>query len=407
MAGFNRNRPTPRTPSRPAISVPTTTAKPANGGVDALICDKEIPGGVLVCNMRVMASKFDGYDMHTHTRFKAGTQIAYKSKDNLTSEEREKLFPSGEVYHISVQWPLKPGWVPPAPVAVAQDFKANEYQQMILDALLESGHPQLGDHLLIRALAGCGKTSTLVWLIRELKKRGLLRGLNAIYLAFNKEIQEELSQKLQGTGVPARTTHSFCFTALKKRFTALNRQGYKPRDQLEFNRELFTQCLCDDLGLDYSGPNFKAVRKIGEYRISSTVIEMVSYVKNWAVFPKYVEGQGWQFSDAQVQFIDSLYDEYEVEDPEFDDLKDEEMPKSFDATNPAEVRAAVIDYTIRVVLGCVPYPGDQVTDIEFDDMLYLSLLLDLPFPKFDLVCTDESQDFNACQLLLLERLSNR
>ena len=42
--------------------------------------------------------------------------------------------------------------------------------------------------------------------------------------------------------------------------------------------------------------------------------------------------------------------------------------------------------------------------VDYDDMLYLPLALDLPFPKFHLVLTDESQDFNAAQELILQKL---
>jgi superfamily I DNA/RNA helicase len=64
----------------------------------------------------------------------------------------------------------------------------------------------------------------------------------------------------------------------------------------------------------------------------------------------------------------------------------------------------LIHYACRVVIENLPAQNHKMTEIDFDDMLYLPLVLSLPIPKYDLVLTDESQDFNLCQILILEKL---
>ncbi|HRF95704.1 MAG TPA: AAA family ATPase, partial [Aggregatilineales bacterium] len=63
----------------------------------------------------------------------------------------------------------------------------------------------------ISALAGTGKTSTLVWIAKRLPKAE-----SKIFCAFNADIVKDLQSKLDGTGVTARTFHSLGLGALKK-----------------------------------------------------------------------------------------------------------------------------------------------------------------------------------------------
>ncbi len=67
----------------------------------------------------------------------------------------------------------------------------------------------------ISALAGTGKTTTLVEIARSFggKKRGL-------YLSFNKGIATEAQKKFVGTGCEARTFHSLAFASHGKKYVA-------------------------------------------------------------------------------------------------------------------------------------------------------------------------------------------
>lgn len=81
--------------------------------------------GVQVNDMIVMQSKFDGFDPHSCTKFKAGETIAYKNKAELMPEQAKAFFPSGKVFNLAVCWPLKsPGKkfeTPSTPITLSID----------------------------------------------------------------------------------------------------------------------------------------------------------------------------------------------------------------------------------------------------------------------------------------------
>lgn len=75
-------------------------------------------------------------------------------------------------------------------------FQPSNYQQAVFD-WIEQGQ----GNLIINAVAGSGKTSTLVEAARRIQGGGL-------FLAFNKHIADELKSRLEGTGMIAKTIHS-------------------------------------------------------------------------------------------------------------------------------------------------------------------------------------------------------
>ncbi|MGW4490460.1 AAA family ATPase [Streptomyces sp. NPDC004376] len=75
-------------------------------------------------------------------------------------------------------------------------------QQAIIDAAVE------GKHVAVQALAGTGKTSTLVMIAAQMLERRIG------YIAFNRSIAEEAGRKF-GRNVTARTSHSFALQDLR------------------------------------------------------------------------------------------------------------------------------------------------------------------------------------------------
>lgn len=71
---------------------------------------------------------------------------------------------------------------------------------------------QSGDHLVLQAGAGTGKTTTLAMLAASTKKRGK-------YIAFNKSIAMEASTKFPAN-VLCKTAHSLAYAEVGRRFTA-------------------------------------------------------------------------------------------------------------------------------------------------------------------------------------------
>lgn len=358
--------------------------------VDAVICGIEVKG------LRLMESRYDGFDVHHKQRFSQGTQIAYLNSSSLNDEQKKAIFGDKKVYNLAIQWPIQfdnyqnveeekqletqyaPDWLTddaadtPSEKVEEEDWEPSAYQQEILDCLLNEE-----DHMLVEALAGSGKTTTLVWLLKSLSKLNLIKNKKIIYLAFNKSIQEELSEKLAGTSVPAQTTHSFGFGCVK---AAYGKVGLNNR----LLGDAFIRAICDDNGWRYTKAGFKNARQEPEYALRSAVLELVGYIKSMAIFPTL--NKSWGFSDDQKEEIRELVDIYQIE-----------IDEKFDSHE-------LVDFACRIITSNLPHHGDEVAEITFDDMLYYPLCLGLPVPKYDLVLTDESQDFNRCQILLIEKM---
>jgi len=359
MANYSRNRGRRRYPDRQTVTVK--------------VGDLEIPGCV------VFASQYPGFDPVAKKRIKPGDMIAYKKQTNLTAQQKKALWPNGKTYNLTVLWPQQQvangnGGKP--------KFPPSEYQQAIRTTLFESE-----DHIVMRALAGSGKTATLVWLVYELQDAGQLAGKQVLYMAFGKRDQMDLADRLAGTGVTVKTTHSFGFGILK----GVLGDQMKPRKSKQQYGDMFIRLLCDKADLDYSAKNFKKVRKTQEHTLRGGVCELVSYIKNWAHFPERTK-DGWAFTEEQKDAIRQYIGMYEIERPE-----------EWKGTT-EEWEDLLVEFACEITCLSIPVPGQQLVEIAFDDMLYLPLALGLEMPYFDLLFTDESQDFNACQVLLLERL---
>lgn len=130
-------------------------------------------------------------------------------------------------------------------------------------------------HLMVKAGAGCGKTTTIVELYQRIK----LRDANAsvLFLAFNKKIAEEL----QSRGVPASTMNSFGFKIVLRQF---------PKIKLETNKVRF---LCRRHAIDYKLHGL----------VGRCVDLMKAYLLPIGVLPHYVEKiiNDFGLSDEKVE----------------------------------------------------------------------------------------------------------
>lgn len=222
-------------------------------------------------------------------------------------------------------------------------FTPSSYQQRILD-WLTTGHGSC----VVDATAGSGKTSTLKLLAFNLPPQS-----TAVFLAFNKSIATELSAKLPAT-CPASTFHALGFKSLRPLLVNFPRDGvngYK----------------CGDL-FDQLYPNALSPMH-GKARPS--VLRLVSLAKGAVLLPSQVS-QDWV--DETVAWFDL-------------DTNDTDLPT---------LTSMVRDTLTR---------SNETRDlIDFDDMLYLPLILGASWPTFDFVMVDESQDTNAAQRAILHKL---
>lgn len=83
------------------------------------------------------------------------------------------------------------------------DFKLSEYQEKIQDFFLNHPH----DNMLVNALAGSGKTTTVKLLFDDVE-------LNSVYLAFNISVAEEFKGKITNPKVKVYTLHSLSYSIM-------------------------------------------------------------------------------------------------------------------------------------------------------------------------------------------------
>lgn len=104
-------------------------------------------------------------------------------------------------------------------------FQPSEYQKAIFDAV--PGSLGRGEHIVVQAVAGSGKTTTGVELF------GLLPdGLDTAFVAFNSAIAKELGARLP-RGANARTYHSLGLMTLKQTYNKVQVNADKVNDFLQ------------------------------------------------------------------------------------------------------------------------------------------------------------------------------
>lgn len=209
----------------------------------------------------------------------------------------------------------------------------------------------------LTAVAGAGKTSVLL-------AAGEAMFGQVAYVAYNKDIVTETKAKLKARDIDwkkmqAGTAHSFGFSALKKLLgDNIKVEGYKVANIID----------------DQIGDPSNKLRDLAPFK--SNVCQLVSLAKQ-GIF-----GIGNNRADNYDAW-------YEIAD-RHDIFDDEDQP-------PVE---RIIAYAQRVLK-----TSNEVLDIiDFDDMIYLPLLLKAPFWRFDTVAIDEAQDTNAARRALVRAM---
>jgi superfamily I DNA/RNA helicase len=239
-----------------------------------------------------------------------------------------------------------------------------EKQQKLADRLCAAKDTGVDNatHLIIEARAGTGKTTTLieglklikgipgsltpspqqekVWEAMMLSKG---RAQTICFVAFNKSIATELQSRVP-QGCDAMTMHSMGFKAVQKAFDRVNVNSYRVQD-----------IISEILGRD-----IRDLRRVKAEVIKATE-ELVGLCKMNLVGLK---------SD-----LASLASYYDV------DINGHSLE--------------IFDLVPRVLERCKDVARDGC--IDFNDMIWLPVILGLNVYKYDLLLCDELQDFNPCQ----------
>lgn len=229
-------------------------------------------------------------------------------------------------------------------------------------------------HLIIKALAGTGKTTSLIEGVCRLKGAGKLKGSeqqNAIWdaickhsdksvsvgmIAFNKSIAAELGKRLGSMGT-ASTAHSLGAKAVNRAFRSPPLERYRTDKLFESYHN------CDIRDMNRQNPNyFSAVRKL------------VSLCKQ-------------TLSPTDEESLKVMAVHYGIEMP----------------TAGAFLEGKVFETVAWLIDRC----QRDIESFDFDDMIWLPVVKNLTIPRFDLLMVDEAQDLNRCQQELMLKAGKR
>lgn len=215
--------------------------------------------------------------------------------------------------------------------------------------------------LFVEAVAGAGKTTTLVETCRHLTGR-------VAFLAFNKKIADEISAKLRKAGinyVESGTFHSFGLKAWTKFAGKCRIDGYK-------------------VGNDFDAWAQGEDRKVLNYR--SFVTKLVSLAKQ--------RGLGIQGSIEDTAQWFAIVEHFDLENELAG--RDGELPSG--VTVEGGIKLA--QFFLKRSIALSTAKGAAV--IDFDDMIYMPLYKGVKFPQYDNVLVDEAQDTNPVRRAMVK-----
>lgn len=228
-------------------------------------------------------------------------------------------------------------------------FEPSRYQQAVFD-FVRHGE----GHLVVRAAAGAGKSTTLVEAFRFLNGAGRL-----LFAAFNRHIQEELATRLRAIGSEAecKTIHQ-----IGRGVLAAGWSGNLRKEDRKY-RTLVREYL-----MNWSMAN---ARNVDTAKNIDTMTKLVDFARLTLTDARNV--------DKLLELIVHFGLDVDFEDDDFDVIM-QGVPKVIEEGIAQYQRAGIIDFT---------------------DMIYLPNVLRMSLPKYDWIFVDEAQDLNAAQLELV------
>lgn len=218
-------------------------------------------------------------------------------------------------------------------------------------------------NLVVRARAGTGKTTTILEALSYAPEK------NALLCAFNKRIAEELTKNLRNPHACGKTLHSLGFNFIRNTWSKVRvdeDRGFRiARESWAMLRSL-------------SGADKRSRATIAETTPDAVIVALVkltSLGKNAAPL-------------ATVSDLVDLANAYNVfpDNGWADEVTTEELAQA--------------------ALACMQRAQKRDGTVDFDDMIYLPVVLRMTRPTYDLVVVDEAQDMNPSQLMLAQAVAS-
>jgi superfamily I DNA/RNA helicase len=231
-------------------------------------------------------------------------------------------------------------------------FQPSPQQLEIFRAVEEDG-----GNFLIEAVAGSGKTSTLIEVCKRLRDP-------AIFLAFNKAIAGEIGAKLAAAGISPRQVKSATFHSVG--FQAWARHAPKAVKNVRGEK---LSLLAEKISIpQFLRPFAVKAASLGKQALIGT-----------PVGPVIDDDEAWLQMVEHFDLLDLIPEVEGSEDP----------------------LGKALAWSVRLLQQSVK---ESDSCIDFDDMMYMPLYCGLPFWQYPWVLVDEAQDTNVSRRVFSERL---
>lgn len=224
-------------------------------------------------------------------------------------------------------------------------MQPSKYQQAIFQWVQE--HQSTPGALIVQAVAGSGKTTTIVKAAAFIPEEDA-----AVFLAFNRSIADELASRLP-RNIEAKTLNGIGYRICGKTFGRTNVDANKTR---QIAREL--------------GCPFDYVK---------TVSELVAKAKAFGMVPPGIDGVTGLYFSSDSGWTE-LAQRFQIDLGETPDL--------------------IMPWLDRVLSAGIR----NTATLDYDDQMYLPVAYNLPAFKYDWVIVDEAQDLSPVQHALLRRI---
>lgn len=220
------------------------------------------------------------------------------------------------------------------------EFKPSKYQQALYDEMLKNEH-----NIIVSAVAGAGKTTSIVNALNLLPSTD-----SKVFLAFNKAIVEDLKTKITASNTTIQTLHSAGFSSMMKTYKS-KLDNYKYINFLKDSLFLLSTTISVDNSVEET------------YSFKNRVIKLLDLSRSGLL--------------NTTEDIENCALEHEIE------LSGDEA---------------------EVVLKLMNWGMDQVTKIDFCDMIWIPVIKNLRLQTYNWVFIDECQDLNPMQNKLFQMM---
>lgn len=231
---------------------------------------------------------------------------------------------------------------------IMSNFVPSAQQQAFYDEVINGT-----SNIILRARAGCGKTTTITKVAEMLPNKKML------FLSFGKKNQEDLESKLEGlTNAKAQTFGSVGWWAqVVNNSPKFNKKFNKPFDKVKSIVSAMVGCEEDEKLID---PMVEAINLAKNRGIGCAEVCDIHDVDEWQ----------------------KLIDHFGIAD---------------------EFALSNEDFIERCIIA-LKKSNEKMDQIDFNDQVYMPSLYDWDLPKYDFVFVDEAQDSNRSRILMAKKM---